>query len=101
MASEEFEATVEAGTMTITCESFRPLLEMGTCVGFAKVRFKTAAGSIVIDNFRLLKSARGELFVGLPSHKKGEKFYDDVEVTEDLKKLLAGVVKRGYQNENR
>jgi DNA-binding cell septation regulator SpoVG len=89
--------TLECRTIAVEVERFQPLLNgTGSCVGFAKVKFKTPVGSISIDNFRLIDGNKG-LFVVPPSHKKGEKYYDDVEITEDLHKLMSGAIKKAYQ----
>lgn len=99
MESNNGLCTFEVGTMTIEVESIRPMLDVGACKAFAKVKFKTPVGSISIDNFRLIENKSGKLFVSPPSHKKGEKFYDDVRVTEDLEKYLRGEMVRRYKEE--
>ena len=97
MGVTDGDATISCGTVTVTVDRFQPMLDTGSCVGFAKVSFRTPVGSVSIDNFRLLKGKNGSLWVAPPSHKKGEKFYDDVAVDGDLKKLLDGVVKKAYK----
>jgi len=96
MATDDFQPTLTCGSITVEVESFRPQILMGSCRGFAKVKFSTPVGSISIDNFRLIENAKGDYFVSPPSHKKGEKYYDDIEVTGDLKKLLNSAVKHAY-----
>lgn len=98
MGVTDGDATIQCGQMTVTVDRFQPMLETGSCVGFAKVAFRTAVGSISIDNFRLIKGKKGSMFVAAPSHKKGEKFYDDVVVDGDLRKMLNGLVKKAYQD---
>lgn len=99
MATDNGEATLTVSSITVEVERMQRLLDTGSCKAFCKVRFKTSAGSITIDNFRIVSNKDGELFVAPPSHKKGERFYDDVEVTEDLKKYLNGAVLKRYQQE--
>ena len=98
MATENGELSLECGTISVVVERLQKMLEAGSCVAFAKGKFRTPVGSIAIDNFRLVKTSKGGLFVASPSHKKGEKFYDDVVVTEDLHKLLTAAVKKAYQD---
>jgi DNA-binding cell septation regulator SpoVG len=92
------EATLKCESITVSVESMRKTLGESACKAFAKVKFKTEVGSIIIDNFRLLKSKTDQWFVVPPSHKKDDKFFDDVEVTEDLKKMVAGAVVREFEN---
>jgi DNA-binding cell septation regulator SpoVG len=92
------EASLKCQSITVSVEALRKTLGDSACKAFAKVRFKTEAGSIIIDNFRVIELKAGGFYVVPPSHKKGEKFFDDVEVTEDLKKMLQGAVMREYQN---
>jgi DNA-binding cell septation regulator SpoVG len=95
------EATLKCQSITVSVETLRKTLGATACKAFAKIRFRTEVGSITIDNFRLIVSKKGDLFVVPPSHKKDDKFYDDVEVTEDLKVLVQGAVVREYQNESK
>ena len=97
MATDDFQPTLTCGSIEVAVESIRRILEVGACKAFVKVTFKTPVGSISIDNFRLIENKKGDLFVAPPSHKKGEKYYDDVEVTDDLKKLMDAVVINAYQ----
>ena len=101
MATDNGEATLTVGSMTVEIERIQRLLDTGSCKAFCKVRFKTPAGSIIIDNFRVVENKDGALFVAPPSHKKGERFYDDVEVTEDIGKYLKGEVLRRYKQETK
>jgi len=94
---QESGLSVKCGAVTVECESFRGLEADGPCKGFAKVRFITPEGSIAVDNFRLIESKKGELFVASPSHKKGEKYFDDVEITGRLKDALNAAVKEAYE----
>lgn len=87
----------ECGTMAVEITSMRQLLNTSACKAFFKVKFKTMAGSIAIDNMRLVENRHGELFVAVPSHKKGEKYFNDVEVTEDLAKYMRGAAVKEYQ----
>ena len=98
MGVTDGDATIQCGTITVEVERFQPMLETGNCLGFARVCFRTPVGSVSVDNFRLLKGNKGDLWVAPPSHKKGEKFYDDVKVDGDLAKLMTGVVKKAYQD---
>lgn len=97
MANNDLEFTLQCGSITVEVERLQPMLDTGACVAFAKVRFKTPVGSISIDNFRLLKGKNGGYFVVPPAHKKEDRWYDDVKVTEDLEKYLSAAVKKAYQ----
>ena len=99
MANDDGVMSFEVGAMTVEVERMQVMLDTGSCKAFVKIRFKTAVGSIAVDNFRLIESKKGEMFVAPPSHKKGEKYYDDVEVTGDLAKYLRAAVLRKYQEE--
>lgn len=99
MDSDNELCTFAVGEMTIEVDSIRRQLDVGACKAFARVRFKTPVGSITIDNFRLIENKKGTLFIAPPSHKKGEKYYDDVTVTEDLEKYLRAEMVRRYKQE--
>lgn len=98
MAGKDGVAKIACESVSISVDRFQPWLNTGKLKGFARVTFKTEVGSISIDNFRLLESKDGKLFVVPPSHKKGEKFYDDVEVNGDLAKLMQAVVMAAYKD---
>lgn len=96
--TKDVEARLQASYVQVEVERIQPLLDMGNLAAFARVRFKTDAGSIVVDGFRLVRGGKGGMFVAPPSHKKGDRWYDDVEVTEDLGKYLEGAVKKAYKD---
>jgi DNA-binding cell septation regulator SpoVG len=91
------DLTFQVSTMSVEVERFQKLTGESSCVGFAKVKFKTDAGSISIDNFRLVKGGKDGLFVAPPAHKRGEKWYDDVTVTDDLQKYMNAAIKMAYK----
>lgn len=96
MESNDGQVTFDPGQMAVEIESMRQLLNTTACKAFFKVRFKTAVGSICIDNFRLVENKKGDMFVASPSHKKGDKYFDDIQVTEDLAKYLRGAAVMHY-----
>jgi DNA-binding cell septation regulator SpoVG len=97
VAAKNSEAKITCESVTVQVDRFQPMLAGGTCKGFARVTFRTDVGSVSIDNFRLLESKKGGYFVAPPSHKKGEKFYDDVSVDGDLGKILRAVITQAYE----
>lgn len=97
MPNNDGPISFDVGTMAVEIASMRQLLNTSACKAFFKVRFKTGAGSISIDNFRLVENKKGDLFVASPSHKKDEKYFDDVEVTEDLATYMRGAAVKHYQ----
>lgn len=101
MAGKDGVAKIACESISIKVDRFQPLLATGCLKGFARLVFTTEVGSISIDNFRLLETKDGRLFVAPPSHKKGEKFYDDVVLDGDLAKLVHAVVKQAYEHSTR
>lgn len=105
MASDNANGEFNPGMMKVEIVRMQRLLYTSAgptpaCKAFCKVRFKTQVGSVSVDNFRVIESSKKELFVAPPSHQKGKKWYDDVEVTEDLRKFMEAAILSRYRQES-
>jgi DNA-binding cell septation regulator SpoVG len=91
--------TLDCDSIAVTVDSLRRVDGDGSCKAFLKVAFSTRVGEIIIDNFRLVESKRGALFVSPPAHQKDGKWYDDVKVTGKLGSLLNDAAIAAYEGE--
>ena len=76
--------------------SVRVIEPVKNLMGFASVKFND---SFVVENFKILQSSKGSLFVGMPSQPDGKGSYRDTAkpITKEFREQLNTAVLQAYE----
>ena len=76
--------------------SVRVIEPVKNLMGFASVKFND---SFVVENFKILQSSKGSLFVGMPSQPDGKGSYRDTAkpITKEFREQLNSAVLEAYE----